>query len=271
MKVYLSLGAGVQSSTLALMAAAGEITPMPDGAIFADTQAEPASVYRWLDRLEKRLPFPVHRVTAGSLTEDALCLRVSAKGQSYFRTAIPFHTLSAAGAAGRITHRTCTRDYKIRPITKALRRLAGVKRGEKSPVAESWIGISLDEMQRMKPAREPWITTRWPLIERRITRAGCLAWLEDNGHPTPPRSACIYCPFRSNREWRRLRDDDPEGFAAAVDFDAKARAMTKGTRLKSTVFVHRSLVPLGEVDLRNDTDKGQLTFWADECTGMCGV
>ena len=40
----LSLGAGVQSSTLALMAAAGEVTPMPTAAIFADTQAEPARV-----------------------------------------------------------------------------------------------------------------------------------------------------------------------------------------------------------------------------------
>ncbi len=36
----ISLGAGVQSSTMALMAAAGEITPMPAAAIFADTQAE---------------------------------------------------------------------------------------------------------------------------------------------------------------------------------------------------------------------------------------
>jgi 3'-phosphoadenosine 5'-phosphosulfate sulfotransferase (PAPS reductase)/FAD synthetase len=61
----LSLGAGVQSSTLALMAAAGEVTPMPAAAIFADTQDEPASVYRWLDWLEKQLPFPVYRVTAG--------------------------------------------------------------------------------------------------------------------------------------------------------------------------------------------------------------
>ena len=39
----LSLGAGVQSSTLALMAARGEITPMPDASVFADTQAEPPS------------------------------------------------------------------------------------------------------------------------------------------------------------------------------------------------------------------------------------
>ena len=40
----LSLGAGVQSSTLALMAAAGEVTPMPVAAIFADTHAESALV-----------------------------------------------------------------------------------------------------------------------------------------------------------------------------------------------------------------------------------
>ena len=50
----ISLGAGVQSSTMALMAARGLILPRPIGAIFADTQDEPASVYRWLDRA--RLP-----------------------------------------------------------------------------------------------------------------------------------------------------------------------------------------------------------------------
>jgi len=33
----ISLGAGVQSSTMSLMAAAGEITPMPTAAVFADT------------------------------------------------------------------------------------------------------------------------------------------------------------------------------------------------------------------------------------------
>ena len=60
---YLSLGAGVQSSALALMLALGEITPQVDGAIFADTQAEPLEVYQWLDYLETVLPFPVYRVS----------------------------------------------------------------------------------------------------------------------------------------------------------------------------------------------------------------
>ena len=46
----LSLGAGVQSSTLALMIEKGEI-PMVEAAIFADTGGEPAVVYKWLDWL----------------------------------------------------------------------------------------------------------------------------------------------------------------------------------------------------------------------------
>lgn len=58
----LSLGAGVQSTTIALLAAHGEIGPMPDCAIFADTGWEPRAVYDHLEWLMSGnvLPFPVH-------------------------------------------------------------------------------------------------------------------------------------------------------------------------------------------------------------------
>lgn len=55
----LSLGAGVQSSAMALMAAVGEVTPMPAFAVFADTGDEPDDVYTWLERLRQLLPFRV--------------------------------------------------------------------------------------------------------------------------------------------------------------------------------------------------------------------
>lgn len=58
----ISLGGGVQSSVMALMAAEGAIKPMPDFAVFADTGWEPAGVYRHLHWLETKLPFPVRRV-----------------------------------------------------------------------------------------------------------------------------------------------------------------------------------------------------------------
>ena len=48
----LALGAGVQSTTLALMIEKGEV-PMVDAAIFSDTMAEPRRVYSHLDWLEK--------------------------------------------------------------------------------------------------------------------------------------------------------------------------------------------------------------------------
>ena len=68
----LSLGAGVQSTTLALMASHGEFPDRVDAAIFADTQWEPAAVYAHLAWLTPRLAFPVHVVTVGSLRANQL-------------------------------------------------------------------------------------------------------------------------------------------------------------------------------------------------------
>ena len=67
----LSLGAGVQSSTLALMIEKGEV-PTVDAAIFADTKGEPKVVYDWLNWLEKKLSYPVYRVTWRDLKQDIL-------------------------------------------------------------------------------------------------------------------------------------------------------------------------------------------------------
>ena len=59
---------------MALMAAHGEITPMPDCAIFADTGDEPGEVYFHLDWLMSPgvLPFPVHVTQRSKLSEALL-------------------------------------------------------------------------------------------------------------------------------------------------------------------------------------------------------
>ena len=86
----LSLGADVQSTTMALMAARGELTPMPAAAIFADTGDEPKAVYDHLAWLEKELPFPVHRVTKGDLMAENLKIARSKKsGKLYMKGKIP--------------------------------------------------------------------------------------------------------------------------------------------------------------------------------------
>lgn len=271
MKHYISLGAGVQSSTLALMAAKGLIDPMPEAAIFADTQAEPKSVYDWLNWLEKQLPFPVIRVTQGNLYDEALKMRITEDGRKYARVNLPLHARNEDGSKGRITHRNCTVEYKIRPIQKELRKLAGIKRGEKQLQVIQWIGISLDEVVRMKEANLPWIKNRWPLIELGMRRSDCLVWMRENGYPEPPRSSCVFCPFHNNGEWRRLKLDEPEEFTKAVAFERHIQTARESDNFKSTVYLHSSLKPLDEIDFSSAEDLGQMNLFGNECEGMCGV
>ena len=266
----LNLGAGVQSSTLALMAAAGEITPMPDFAIFADTQAEPKSVYTWLDWLEKQLPFPVHRVTAGNMTEHMMTMRIAKDGRVWTKSMIPAFMQAPNGSIG-LLGRSCTADYKIVPILKSLRKLCSIKRGEKNVKITQWIGISYDEIQRMKPSRDAWTQHRWPLIEREMRRHDCIAWLKRNGFPEPPRSACVYCPFHSNTEWRKLKDDEPEAFTEAVRVEKELQRTKAEAADRSVPWLHRSCVPLEDIDLSTEADAGQLDMFGNECEGLCGV
>ena len=275
----LNLGAGVQSSALALMAAKGEIIPMPDFAVFADTQAEPASVYKWLDWLETQLPFPVIRVTRGNLTDDILRIRVKEKskygnGITYLKTNIPVYGLAPDGQVRAALGRSCTEDYKVMPILREIKKRCGIKNGQTEVTVTQWLGISYDEMQRMKLPRKQWTRHRWPLIEKRMTRAHCKDWMTKNGYPEPPRSACYYCPFHDNEEWRRLKMDDPEHFQKAVEFDKTYRRLQNenpgGMRME--VYLHKLCKPLDEIDFSNEEDKGQLGFdFQSECEGMCGL
>ncbi len=272
----ISLGAGVQSSTMALMAAQGEITPMPDAAIFADTQAEPQAVYEWLDWLCGKLPFPVYRVTKGNLRNDSLILRRSKKsGKLYQRSIIPFYVSHGDGRK-EILQRRCTGDYKIRLIEREARRLCGPaairawrKEGSTIPLVEQWIGISSDEAHRMKPSSVSWISHCWPLVDRRMSRSDCLAWMSKRGYPKPPRSACVFCPYHSDAEWIRLRKESPEEFALAIQFEKEAQAgYAKDEVTNGVPYLHNSRIPLDLVKL---DPKDQLSMFGNECEGMCGV
>jgi hypothetical protein len=266
----ISLGAGVQSTTLALMAAHGEVGPMPDCAIFADTKAEPAAVYRHLDWLETVLPFPVHRVVQGAgLTADV----IAGANDETFASLPPFFTLTADGGGKGLLRRGCTQEFKIAPIRRKVRELLGAPRTGRVPAGlrvEQWIGISLDEAQRMKPSRDSWSVHRWPLIDLRMSRGDCLQWMERHGYPRPPRSACTFCPYHNDAEWRAIKNGPPDEWAGVVALDRLIRGGVKGTR--DRLFLHRSCVPIDKVDLATAEDHGQLSIsFGNECEGMCGV
>lgn len=279
MKRYLSLGAGVQSSTLAMMIATGELPPI-EAAIFADTQAEPQGVYDWLEVLKGLVaqsphPFPIHTVTAGNLEGEQTRLRTSGKtGNKYVRTLIPAFVAMPNGKKA-LLGRKCTAEFKIRAILRKQRELTPVPRGCKTIVCTALIGISTDEAHRMKPSREPWSVNAWPLIEVGMSRQDCLAWMASHGYPTPPRSSCVFCPFHSDAEWTRLRDEEPAEFARAIKFDntlrEQARKQTGTAASPGDVFLHSSLVPLAEVQFKDVPSHAQVDLFGNECEGLCGV
>lgn len=274
----LSLGAGVQSTTMALMAAHGEIGPMPDAAIFADTGAEPKPVYdhlRWL-MSDNVLPFPVHIVSNGNIADDLRRGFSSVGGQGRFAGA-PFFIKAVKESNGSyelaMGRRQCTRHYKVDVIAQAMRTLLGAKpRARIKPGSiEVWIGISLDEAIRARPSRHAWQVNRHPLLEMKINRLQCLEWLDKRGYIRPPKSACTFCPYRSDDQWRWMKENDPDSWQQAIDIDKVIRNGGHMTRWRNELYVHRSLKPLDEVDLSTAEDRGQIDLFNNECEGMCGV
>lgn len=273
----LSLGAGVQSSTILLMACRGQIE-RPDAVIFADTGWEPQAVYQWLEFLKveaEKTRIPLYIVQQGNIKENALQGQVrgtvgdGAKKGGRWASMPYFTTDRKTGSAGMI-RRQCTYEYKIRPIEKKLRELAGYKPRQRIPAGtiETWKGISIDELQRASLSPTKWISFYYPLIELKMNRYDCLNWFDKNGLPRPPRSACLGCPYKSNAEWRRLRDESPEEWNEVVEFD---KAIRKCGGMRGDIFLHADRVPLDEVNLTIAEDHGQMNMFRTECQGICGV
>jgi hypothetical protein len=263
----ISLGVGVQSSTMLLMAAKGEL-PNVDCAIFADTGYEPKSVYNYLSLLKKIVKFPIYQVSKGNIKDDIIN---SIKNNTKFPTA-PFFTQNAITGKKGMLRRQCTFDYKISVIRKKLRELCNVgyrKRFPKDKYIEQWIGISTDEIQRMKPARDPYILNRHPLIEMNMSRQDCINWMKKNEFPLPEKSACIMCPYHNDAYWHFMKTERPSEFADAVQFDKNIRTGAKN--IKDNLFLHRSCKNLDEVEFDKKENDKQLDMFNNECEGLCSI
>ncbi|GAA1273128.1 hypothetical protein GCM10009665_71210 [Kitasatospora nipponensis] len=248
----LSLGAGVQSTCLLLLAAEGHL-PGLDVAIFADTGWEPRSVYTHLDRIEREIAepagIPILRVSSGNIRDDAL-------DPSKRFASMPLHILNSQGTAG-MSRRQCTGQYKIRPIKEKVRRLLGYPYPQRIPAGvyvEQWIGISVDEVHRAKDADVVYMKNRFPLLELGFSRADCLRLLRSRGFGETPKSACLGCPYHGNSQWRQLRDGSPEEWQDVVEFDhairkGNARATAQGTPLLGQAYLHRSRRPLDQAPI----------------------
>jgi hypothetical protein len=291
-KHVLSFGAGVQSTTLLLLSCEG-LLPRLDHVIFADTQWEPAAVYRhleWCRDYAAKHGITIDVRSAGNLRDDLLGFwgptGKSADGKRY--ASIPAFIRNPDGSRG-IVRRQCTSVYKIDVIERYQRDVLGLRPRQRWPLEHAltcWIGISTDEAQRMKRSTRPAVKMWHPLIEaepiamRRTgrlfadgwSRQDCLTWLESRGYPRPPKSACIGCPFHSNAEWSAL---SPAELADAVEVDRLIRESgalwhpDTAERMVGQPYLHSSLVPLSEVRFAAGPDNP--VGMADECGGVCGV
>jgi len=275
----LSLGAGVQSSTLALMIEKGEI-PMVDAAIFADVKGEPKAVYEWLEYLKKEIKsYPIYVVTWRDLKQDILD---ASKGEYKAFTA-PFFTKNIETGKKGMLMRQCTSDYKIKPVVQKVRELLGLKKGEKrkkNTHVEMLMGISKDEAIRMKTNRVKYIQNIYPLVDKNLTRSDCMKWMSEKGYPKPPRSACTFCPYHSNEEWLRIKNGDQEEWKAVIELDKAIRSQERfkeknkgSSTLKDEIFLHRSCLPIDQVNFEEKKEKKQGDLFKGfelECEGMCG-
>ena len=242
----LSWGCGVQSTTLAVMSALGNLGPL-DVVITADTGWERRATYEardfyaaWLRERGVR----VEIVSAGNIR------KLGAEEHIH----MPFWTSN-----GGPLQRQCTAEFKIAPVRRRLRELAGYDAAlpphPPAGAIELWMGISWDEIERMNQSRVRFIAHRWPLIEKRMTRNDCVSYLEAHGLPVPLKSACIGCPFRRASGWIEIRDNAPDEWSEALAFDEFVRhnPLAKyGVSTADTLYIYRGRVPLDVANLEAD-------------------
>jgi hypothetical protein len=214
--------------------------------------------------------------------------------------------MNTSGAPGR---RSCTADFKIAVVDKWLKQhfqhgqIAAMKKAlilryaigkidketvqqimftldsffsEHEPVVEVGLGISLDEMQRVKPNMDPetiyWKVNTHPLIfevPRPLTRQDCMNIITDAGLPVPPKSACWFCPYHRLSKWQAMRQNEPLLFWKAAALEAFLNERRKGLDMDEVWFT-RLLVPLAQA---TTAYKQELLFSEEdeECEGYCFV
>jgi hypothetical protein len=285
-RTVLSLGGGVQSSTVLLMACVGELDPL-DAVVFSDTGGEAPQTYEYIDYLRahaERAGIRFLTVSAGDLRAD-LVARHGRGGQP----TLPVKIRHDDGTLGRLSRYRCSYDYKRRPITRAVKALCGPPGTWKQTTVEQWIAYDITELGRVKPADEcrcghkrvrraigrlpfeqihdrhgcrrcgcagfdPWQINRWPLIELGMTRQDCRDWVARHGFRAAHRSACLWCPNRPASYWPALKRDQPALFAQAVALDEFLRHGING--LRGQAYLHPSARPLAEAvgDLNEEPD-----------------
>jgi hypothetical protein len=261
----LVVGGGAPSTTLLLMSLAGQL-PRLDAVVFPDTGFERPAVTEHLARLARvarSAGVAFYRVGAGSLRDDAL------DPASHDWAGLPLLVADGDGRGRRLPARCATR-YRAAPVGRKVRELW---RTAGRPPVELWLGLAREDAARSPRALPDRLRYRFPLIERGLTRSDCKRWLAAHGWAAPT-AGCVDCPLQADLRWAELRDTTPDQWAEAVRLDRAIRGghpRLGDPPLRGEAFVHRSLVPLDQVDLDGPADRAVIDRFGNECEGMCAT
>ena len=154
--------------------------------------------------------------------------------------------------------RQCTEKYKIRAVMKLLREEYGASHTK--PIGQ-WLGITTDEFTRMKISPIKASILMYPLIDLGLSREDCEAYLDEQGYPVPPKSACIGCPYHSNKTWNTLTDEQIEDVAefeeSLIQMIANHPTLKYLPYLINGVRVHRLMRPIDDYPFRNDAPQNE--------------
>lgn len=154
------------------------------------------------------------------------------------------------GSNGGQLRQTCTEKYKVRAIRQQLRRMG-------AQTALTHLGLTLDEVHRMKGSDKKWHQHYYPLIATfQMYRAMVHAELAKRNIPWLVSTECDGCPHKGRHRWLRT---GPETIQELTEFEAQ---------FGGEFFLTDQRVPLPEA--LNKFNDGQLSFF-DSCDGgYCG-
>ncbi len=173
--------------------------------VFTDTGKELPEVYEFLGRLEGFLGRPIVRLNPDRDFDFWL---------SQYKHFLPSPQT-----------RWCTRMLKIRPFEAWIR--ADLDQGVK---ITSYVAIRADETHREgHSSSHTNLTVRLPFRDAGVDLAGVRELLEGSGVGLPAyyrwrsRSGCTFCFFQQKIEWVHLKEEHPDAFEEAKQYEKIAR------------------------------------------------
>lgn len=254
--IVWSYGGGTQSIAMALLVVQGRL-PRPDRIVIADTGYEFKRTWEYTTQHVQPL------LAAAGLTIEIAPHSLSMvdlyslkKGE----VLIPAYDATKTNAKGEHAKlpTMCSTEWK----TRVVRRYIGGYEANPGGV-EMWIGMSLDELGRLKHSDVQWCRNHWPLCyDVKMTRAECAHLVESSGLPPAIKSRCKICPHQPDEEWLEVKQE-PDEWLEAVALDEQIYASHQ-------LRLHKSCKPLKDVVFvpRNRKEDGSL--FDQECSsGYC--